>query len=66
MSTALKFVRESAQRIDPELKSWIDNVIVPSLVREFLAGQAKEEAVPRPQIVAKCETDKAFSQGGSN
>jgi hypothetical protein len=63
MATALKFVRESGTRIDPEVKSWIDNVIVPALVREFLEDRAKEDSVLRLKIVAKSKTDKAFSQG---
>ena len=28
----------------PELKSWIDGVIVPALVREYLAGQEHEKS----------------------
>ena len=65
MATALKFVRESGTGIDPEVKSWIDNVIVPALVREFLEDRAKEDSVLRRKIVAKSKTDKAFSQGDS-
>ena len=65
MATALKFVRESGTGIDPEVKSWIDNVIVPALVREFLEDRAKEDSVLRLKIVAKSKTDKAFSQGDS-
>jgi hypothetical protein len=60
MATALKFVRDSGTGIDPEVKSWIDNVIVPALVREFLA---KEDSVLRLRIVAKSKIDEAFSQG---
>ena len=65
MATALKFVQESGTGIDPEVKSWIDNVIVPALVREFLEDRAKEDSVLRLKIVAKSETDKAVSHGGS-
>ena len=65
MATALKFVRESGTGIDPEVKSWIDNVIVPALVHEFLEDRAKEDSVLRLKIVAKSKTDKAFSQGDS-
>jgi hypothetical protein len=25
------------KRLDPDLKSWLDNVIIPALVREFMA-----------------------------
>ena len=27
----------AGQRLDPALKSWLDNVIIPALVREYLA-----------------------------
>jgi len=63
MATALKFVHESEPGIDPEVKSWIDNVIVPSLMREFLEDQTHEGPVLKPKIVAKSETDNPFSQG---
>jgi len=63
MAAALKFVHESEPGIDPEVKSWIDNVIVPSLVREFLEDRAKEGPVLKPKIVAKSETDNTSSQG---
>jgi len=65
MAAALKFVHESEQGIDPEVKRWIDNVIVPSLVREFLEGPAQGESVPKLKIVAECDADKTFSHGGS-
>jgi hypothetical protein len=65
MATALKFVRDPGTGIDPEVKSWIDNVLVPALVREFLEDRPKEDSVPKLKIVAKSKTDKAFSQGDS-
>jgi hypothetical protein len=30
------------KRLDPDLKSWLDNVIIPALVREFVA-EIKEQ-----------------------
>lgn len=29
--------RPSRRRLDPALKSWLDNVIIPALVRDYLA-----------------------------
>lgn len=30
------------KRLDPDLKSWLDNVIIPALVREYLADIGKQ------------------------
>jgi hypothetical protein len=35
-------VRPSRKRLDPALKSWMDNVIIPALVREYLAEMEKQ------------------------
>jgi hypothetical protein len=37
-------------KIDPAVRDWIDNVIVPSLVEEWLA---REESAKRPQEVPR-------------
>ena len=34
--------RPSRKRLDPALKSWMDNVIIPALVREYLAEMEKQ------------------------
>jgi hypothetical protein len=34
--------RPSRKRLDPALKSWMDNVIIPALVREYLAEIEKQ------------------------
>lgn len=41
--------RDARARIDPEIKSWIDNVLVPALVDEFLstADLPTEKSVAR-------------------
>ena len=41
--------------IDPELKSWIDNVIVPALVSEFMKQEQCNDVAPELCIVAKSE-----------
>lgn len=35
-------------KIDPALKSWIDRVIVPALVREFGSRARKAVSLPKP------------------
>lgn len=30
------------KRLDPDLKSWLDNVIIPALVREYIAEIEKQ------------------------
>jgi hypothetical protein len=42
MATAPKFVSPRKKPLGPGVKSWIDNVIVPALVREFLASEKKD------------------------
>jgi hypothetical protein len=39
MATQAKLGAPRAAAINPEVKSWIDNVIVPTLVREYLASE---------------------------
>jgi hypothetical protein len=34
--------RPSRKRLDPALKSWLDNVIIPALVRDYLAELEKQ------------------------
>jgi len=38
----------SSSAISPELKSWIDNVLVPALVEEYLAGQETAKGAGAP------------------
>jgi hypothetical protein len=40
MATAAKLAPPRNASLDPQLKSWIDNVIVPAMVREFLEQSA--------------------------
>jgi hypothetical protein len=34
--------RPSRKRLDPALKSWLDNVIIPALVRDYLSEIEKQ------------------------
>lgn len=41
--------------ISPKVKSWIDNVIVPALVEQFLAEQSSEKSLaekPKPFVIS--------------
>ena len=45
--------------LSQELKGWIDNVVVPALVREYLAGREHEKlACSRVEGVAECATSR--------
>jgi len=49
----------------PEVKSWIDNVIVPTLVREYLASEQKRsEALQFDAPVVLCSDTKDSREGG--
>ena len=42
-------------RLAPELKSWLDNVVVPALVEEYVAELQEQEAPCSPSDpVAEC------------
>ncbi len=41
--------------LSPELKSWIDGVVVPALVREYLNElESKKLACSKGEVVAEC------------
>jgi hypothetical protein len=46
MAAAPKLVSPRTKPLDPQVKGWIDNVIVPTLVREYLASEKKHGASP--------------------
>jgi len=51
--------------IDPKVKSWIDNVIVPTLVREYLASERKSgESLNGVAPMVQCSDPKASPEGG--
>ena len=51
--------------IHPEVKSWIDNVIVPTLVREYLASERERSESPHLDApMVKCPDIKASPEGG--
>jgi hypothetical protein len=57
---------QSLSRIDPALKSWLDNVIIPSLVRSYLVerGTSKRTQAPGKPPLA-IESDGIYARHGS-
>ena len=41
---------ELSEQISPALKSWIDNVIVPALVKAYVAESGKTELLRHPGL----------------
>jgi hypothetical protein len=53
LSQLKKRVDQLGSRIDPALKSWIDRVIVPGLVREF-ADRARKPSLRKVRTSTAC------------
>lgn len=47
-SMSPKRVGKRPHKLDPALKSWLDNVIIPALVREYLAEIEKQNRLAVP------------------
>jgi hypothetical protein len=63
MATAPKLVSPPSALLDPQVKSWIDNVIVPAMVREFLE-QSESNSSKSTTPVVECFDGRAFSREG--
>jgi hypothetical protein len=51
--------------LNPQAKSWVDNVIVPTLVREYLASEKKfGESLNCDTPMVQCTDIKASPEGG--
>ena len=52
-------------RLDPEVRSWIRNVIVPAMVREYLAEHGGAIVVAEPIVVVpQCKSNARLSAEG--
>ena len=51
--------------LSPELKSWIDSVIVPALVREYVAEMQREKTCIRAEPVKDSAAIPVSAEGGS-
>jgi len=60
-----KLVSPRNTPLDPRVKSWIDNVIVPTLVREYLASEKKcGEALNSDTPMVQCTDMNTSPEGG--
>ena len=51
--------------LSPELKTWIDDLIVPALVREYLNElESKKLACSKEEVVAECSPESRVSSEG--
>ena len=51
--------------LSPELKSWLDNAVVPALVKGYMAEmRAEKQPCPQSEPVADCAaTEQATAEG---
>ena len=52
-------------RLDPGVRSWIRNVIVPAMVREYIAEHGSRNSLAEPiALVPQCEANRRLSAEG--
>jgi hypothetical protein len=52
-------------RLDPELRSWIRNVIVPAMVRDYIAEHGSPNSLAEPiATMPQCEANGRLSAEG--
>jgi hypothetical protein len=65
MPTQTKLGAPRSAGINPEVKSWIDNVIVPVLVKEYLASAEKcGKSLQGRNPTVQCPDSKNISEEG--
>ena len=65
VASAPKLVSPRKRPLDPRVKSWIDNVIVPTLVREYLASEKKVgESLDCDAAMVQCIDIETSPEGG--
>ncbi len=52
MAAVPKLAMMPRPAITPEMKAWIDNVIVPALVKAYLRETGQENSLARPTLVS--------------
>jgi hypothetical protein len=58
-------IRRPGALLDAEVRSWIENVIVPAMVREFMAGHGTAIGVAEPiAAVPECQANGRLSAEG--
>jgi hypothetical protein len=59
-----KQIEKLGARLDPAVKVWIDRLVVPAIVREFLEDEAaREEPSLKFRLVAKCVRNELSAEG---
>jgi hypothetical protein len=65
MSASAKLASEtdgSGARLKPEVRSWIQNVIVPAMVREYIKEQSKANSLAESiAAMPQCEANERLS-----
>ena len=67
MAEVLQFdgkTRSPGARLDPEVRSWIRNVIVPAMVREYLAEHGAIVVAEPIAVVPQCKANARLSAEG--
>ncbi len=68
MSASAKLALEmngSGARLDPEVRSWIQNVIVPAMVREYIEEHGNANSLAEPiAAMPQCEANGRLSAEG--
>ena len=49
--------------LTPEMRDWVDSVIVPALVDRWLAREAKKSLAEASSKVAECERERLSAEG---
>ena len=65
MAALPKLAMMPGPAIEPELKAWIDRVIVPALVKAYLRGTSAENSLARPAVVSDNRARPLVSAEGS-
>jgi hypothetical protein len=65
LTESQKRIGGSGSRTDAEVRSWIENVIVPAMVREFIAEHGTTIGVAEPiAAVSQCKANGRLSAEG--
>jgi hypothetical protein len=65
VATTAKLVSSRSRPLDPQVKGWIDNVIVPTLVSEYLASENKyRNSILPDEPMVQCPDRKVSPKGG--
>jgi hypothetical protein len=56
LSNRTKAIEQPGAKLTPAIRGWIDNVVVPAMVREWIAREGSENRIANgPKVVAQFE-----------